>query len=74
MWTSENPPSIALCSDIGPLLLPSSDGGCAGHPGAYGPMLKRSHRRGGPMSLTTALGTSVNKGKKEAGAQPLRPP
>src|SRR5215216_1830922 len=46
---------IALCSDIGPLLLVSLGGGRVGHSEAYGAMLKRTHRRDGPISLTTAL-------------------
>jgi hypothetical protein len=38
--------AIALCSDIGPLLLPMSGGGMSDRSEAYGAMLKSRYRKG----------------------------
>ncbi len=58
LWLRPDTASRALCSDIGPMLLPTSDRGHVCHPRAYGAMLKNRPRRGGPISLTTALRAS----------------
>ncbi len=46
---------IALCSEIGPLLLRSSGVGVSDVLQSSRAMLESKHRRGGPTALTTAL-------------------